>query len=63
MPGASWHLLRLKWELAMEQEEAMRYLLSVLVRVSIAATKLHDQKASGGVKGLFSLHFHIADHH
>ena len=35
----------------------------VLVRVSIAATKHHNQKASWGGKGLFGLHFHIAVHH
>jgi hypothetical protein len=34
-----------------------------LVRVSIAAMKHHDQKASWGGKGLFSLHFHIAVRH
>ena len=36
---------------------------SILVRVSIAVMKHHDQKASWGWKGLFSLHFHIAVHH
>jgi hypothetical protein len=34
----------------------------VLVRVSIIV-KHHDQEASWGGKGLFSLHFHIAVHH
>jgi hypothetical protein len=34
----------------------------VLVRVSIP-TQNHDQKASCGGKGLFSLYFHIAVHH
>jgi hypothetical protein len=33
-------------------------LKSVLVRVSIAATKHHDQKARRGGKGFFGLHFH-----
>jgi hypothetical protein len=32
----------------------------VLVRVSIAVTKHHDQKPSWGRKGLFDLHIHIA---
>jgi hypothetical protein len=36
---------------------------TVLVRVSIAAMKHHDQEASWRGKGLFSLHFHTADHH
>jgi hypothetical protein len=35
---------------------------SVLVKVSILH-KHHDQEASWGGKGLFSLHFHIAVHH
>ena len=35
----------------------------VLVRVSIAVTKHHDQKPSWGRKGLFDLHIHIAVHH
>jgi hypothetical protein len=34
----------------------------VLARVSIVATKHQNQKASWRVKGLFSLHFHIAVH-
>ena len=63
MPGASWLELRLKWELVMEGEEPSCYLLSVLVRVSIAVAKCHDQKASWGRKGLFGLHFHIAVFH
>ena len=37
--------------------------LSLLVRVSIPAKKHHDQEASWGGKGLFSLYFHIAVHH
>ena len=28
-----------------------------------SCTKYHDQEASWGGKGLFSLHFHIAVHH
>ena len=35
---------------------------NVLVRVSIAVMKHHDQKASWRGKGLFGLHFHIAVH-
>ena len=34
-------------------------MVSVLVRVSIATMKHHDQKASWIRKGLFSLHFQI----
>jgi hypothetical protein len=34
-------------------------MVSVLVRVSIATMKHHDQKASWRRKGLFSLHFQI----
>jgi hypothetical protein len=37
-------------------------MISVLVRVSIPH-KHHDQEASWGGKGLFSLHFHTAVHH
>jgi hypothetical protein len=33
-----------------------------LVRVSIAAMKHHDQKASWGGKGLFDFYFHFAVH-
>jgi len=39
------------------------WLRTALVRVSTAATKHHDQKASWGGKGLFGLHFHITVHH
>jgi hypothetical protein len=35
----------------------------VLVRVTIAAVKHHDQEASWGGKGLFSLHFKIIVYH
>ena len=35
-------------------------LVSVLVRVTIAVMRHHDQKSSWGGKGLFGLHFHIA---
>jgi hypothetical protein len=35
----------------------------VLVRVSIAMMKNHDQKANWVEKGLFSLHVHIVVHH
>jgi hypothetical protein len=35
----------------------------VIVRVSIAAMKHYDQKASWGGKGLFCLSFHIAVQH
>jgi hypothetical protein len=35
----------------------------VLVRVSIAAMKHHDQKESWRGEGLFGLYFHIAVHH
>ena len=37
--------------------------MPVLVRVSIAMRKHHDQKASWGGKGLLGLHFSIAVHH
>jgi hypothetical protein len=33
-------------------------MLVVILRVSIAVMKYHDQKAIWGGKGLFSLHFH-----
>jgi hypothetical protein len=36
---------------------------SVLVRVSIAVTKYHNQKSSWGGKGLFGLYFQIIIHH
>jgi hypothetical protein len=36
---------------------------SLLVRVSTAAVKHHDQETSWGGKGLFNLHFHSAVHH
>jgi hypothetical protein len=39
------------------------WMRDVLVKVSMALIKHHDQKASWGGKGLFSLHFHIAVHH
>jgi hypothetical protein len=35
----------------------------VLVNVSITVMNHHDQKASWGRKGLFSLHFHIFVHY
>ena len=35
----------------------------VLVRVSIASVKHHNQKANWGARGLFNLHFDIAVHH
>jgi hypothetical protein len=35
----------------------------VLLRVSIAAMKQHDQQPNLGGKGLFVLHIHIAVHH
>lgn len=38
-------------------------LIVVLVRVSIAAVKHYDQKASWGGKGLLGLHFSIVAHH
>lgn len=34
-------------------------LTCILVTVSIAVMKHHDQKASCGKKGVFGLHFHI----
>lgn len=34
--------------------------MRVLVSVSVAATKNHDQKTGWGGKGSFGLHFHIA---
>jgi hypothetical protein len=42
--------------------ESNLFYLPVLVRVSIAAMKHHDQNASWEGKGLFSLHFHSAVH-
>jgi hypothetical protein len=36
----------------------VHFLFSVLVQVSIAVTKRHDQKASWGERDLFGLHFY-----
>ena len=44
------------------EEEKIIYLI-VLVRVSVAIMKYHDQKASWGRKGLLGLHFHLIVHH
>ena len=39
------------------------WVVPVLVRVSMAMIKCHDQKAPWGEKGFFGLHFHILVHH
>jgi hypothetical protein len=38
-------------------------LLLLVIRVSIAAMKRHDQKANWRGKGLFDLSFHVGVHH
>jgi hypothetical protein len=37
-------------------------MVDIWIRVSLAATKHHDQKVSSEGKGLFCLHFYIAVH-
>lgn len=37
--------------------------MSILVRVSVAAMKHHNQKAIWGRQGIFGLYFHTIVHH
>ena len=46
-----------------QSAEPLNQIPGVLVRVSIAAAKHHDQKVSWERKGLFSLHFHVTVHY
>lgn len=56
-PGTSKNWLQDPYRL--QNLHLVPYVAHVLVRVSIALMKHHDQRASWRGKGLFSLHFHI----